>query len=97
MGDGANMADIERFMRSNDGKKHLEEIRSTLKGRSIVDVIFENQIWCVATELQLDDGETFVVFQPSLEVDAIREEFAEILDEEYYKDYPTRRSGACDT
>ena len=97
MGDVVNMADIERFMRSDDGKKHLEEIRSTLKGRSIVDVIFENQIWCVATELHLDDGETFVVFQPSLEVDAIREEFAEILDEEYYKDYPTRRSGACNT
>jgi hypothetical protein len=41
----------------------------------------------------LDDNTTFVVFEPSLDVDALREEFAEAIQEEYYKDYPERRPG----
>ena len=91
MGDACNMADVERFFRSEEGKAHLEEITAMLRGRTITDVSFSNEVWCVATTLHLDDGETFVVFQPSLEVDALREEFADVLQEEYYKDFPERR------
>lgn len=85
------MADIDRFMRSKAGKKHLREIRRMLKGHTVVDVSFANDVWCVATTLHLDDGETFEVYQPSLEVDALREEFHDVLQEEYFKDYPERR------
>lgn len=91
MGDACDMADVERFMRSQEGAAHLDEIRSTLKGHSIVDVTFDNEVWCVSTTIHFDDGESFVVFQPSLEVDALREQFAEAIEEEYYKDYPDRR------
>ncbi|MBI5090925.1 MAG: hypothetical protein HZB26_00610 [Candidatus Hydrogenedentes bacterium] len=91
MGDACNMADIDRFMRSKAGKKHLREIRRMLKGHTVVDVSFANDVWCVATTLHLDDGETFEVYQPSLEVDALREEFHDVLQEEYFKDYPERR------
>jgi hypothetical protein len=91
MGDCANLADIERFMRSTDGKTHLAEIEAMLKGHTIADVSFSNEVWTVATTLHLDDGETFVIYQPSLEVDALREQFAETLQEEYYKDFPDRR------
>lgn len=91
MGDVFNMADIARFMRSSDGQAHLAEITAVLKGHTIVDVSFGNEIWSIATTLHLDDGETFVVYQPSLEVDALREQFAETLQEEYYKDFPDRR------
>jgi hypothetical protein len=90
MGDACNMADIERFLRSTDGQTHLAEISAMLKGHTIVDVSFSNEIWSVATTLHLDDGETFVVYQPSLEVDALREQFVETLQEEYYKDFPDR-------
>ncbi|GMW03702.1 MAG: hypothetical protein AMXMBFR84_48360 [Candidatus Hydrogenedentota bacterium] len=91
MGDACNMADIERFMRSKAGKKHLREIRKMLKGHTVVDVSFSNEVWSIATTLHLDDGECFVVFQPSLEVDALREEFADAIEVEYYKDFPERR------
>ncbi len=91
MGDACNMADIERFLRSECGKAHLEEITAMLKERTIVDVSFDNEVWCVSTTLHLDDGETFVIFQPSLEVDALREQFGDVLQEEYYKDFPERR------
>ncbi|MCC6489689.1 MAG: hypothetical protein IT364_19500 [Candidatus Hydrogenedentes bacterium] len=90
MGDACNMADLERFMRSKSGTTHLEEIVEMLKGHRIVDVSFTNEVHCIATTLHLDDGTTFALWQPSLEVDALREQFADVLEEEYYKDYPER-------
>ena len=92
MGDICDMNDCERFLRSESGQAHLDEIVAMLKGRTIVDVTFSNEVSCIATTLHLDKGGGgFVVFQPSLDVDALREEFAEAIEEEYYKDYPERR------
>ena len=91
MGDICNMNDLERFLRSPGGKARLEEIREMLLGRTITDVSFSNEVHLIATILHLDEGETFVVFQPSLEVDAIREQFREVLEREYYVDFPERK------
>ena len=92
MGDICNMNDIERFLRSPEGKAHLEEIRRMLKGRTVIDVEFSNEVQLIATTLRLDDGETFVVFQPSLEIDALREQFEDVIEREYFKDFPERKS-----
>ena len=94
MGDLSNMNDLERFLRSPEGQAHLEEIRAMLKGRTITDVTFSNEVNFIETTLSLDDGETFVLFQPSLEVDALREEFADVIQREYYVDYPERKKEA---
>ena len=91
MGDICDMNDLERFMRSPEGESHLDEIRQMLKGRTIVDVGFSNEVHFVATTLHLDDGETFFITQPSLEVEAIRQQFEEALDREYYDDFPERK------
>ena len=96
MGDICDMNDIERFFRSAEGNAHLEEIRQMLLGRTITEVTFSNEVHSIATTLHLDDGETFVVFQPSLEVEAIREQFEDALEREYYKDYPERRPPESD-
>jgi len=93
MGDFCNMNDIHRFLRSKEGKAELKKIRDMLKGRMITDVTFSNEVTYIATTLLLDDGESFFVQQPSLEVDAIREEFAEVLQREYNRDYPKRKRG----
>jgi hypothetical protein len=61
-----------------------------LVGRTICDVQFLNEVHYVATLLHLDDGETFALFQPSLEVEALREQFAEAIEREYYIDFPER-------
>ena len=90
MGDSCNMNDLERFLRSPEGKEHLDEIRKMLLEHTIREVTFENEVHFISTTLHLDDGETFVVFQPSLEVEAIREEFEEVIEREYYADYPER-------
>ena len=91
MGDICNMYDLERFMRSSEGRVRLEEIETMLLGHTIQEVSFSNETHCIATTLHLDDGETFVIFQPSLQVEAIRETFEETIEEEYFKDYPDRR------
>ncbi len=91
MGDSSNMHDIERFMRSSEGQAYLEETRQILLGRSIVDISFSNETQFIATTLHLDNGETFAVFQPSLEVGAIQSEFEDVIEREYYIDFPDRK------
>ena len=90
MGDVCDMADLERFMRSPEGQEQLDEVRKMLHGRTICNVTFENEVHFITTTLHLDDGETFVVFQPSMEVGAIRSEFEKVIEREYYVDYPDR-------
>lgn len=91
MGDLCDTNDIERFLRSPEGQARLQDIRKLLVGRTITEVSFSNEAHAVATTLHLDDGETFILFQPSLDVDVLREEFAEVLKREYLADYPERK------
>ena len=91
MGDICDMNDLERFMRSPEGQAHLDEIRQMLKGRSITEVSFSNEVHVIATTLHLADGETSFVTQPSLEVGVIRERFEAALEREYYVDFPERK------
>ena len=90
MGDLCNMNDCDRLLRSREGQEYLEEIRQMLRGRTVRDVTFSNEVHFVATTLHLDDGSTFFLTQPSLDVDALRESFAEVLAREYRIDYPGR-------
>ena len=91
MGDICDMNDVARFMRSADGKRHLESLRSQLVRRRITDVTFSNQVFGIMTTFHLDNGETSVVLDLSLTVEALRDEFPEAIEEEYYKDYPERK------
>ena len=91
MGDVSDMHDLERFMRCPEGRARMAEIRTGLLGRTITDVTFSNEVHFVACTLHLDDGETFFLTQPTLDVDAIRERFEAALDREYRRDYPGRQ------
>lgn len=91
MGDICDLNDLERMMRSTEGKAHLEEIRAMLLGRTIHEVTFENQVHFISTTLHLDDGEIFIVFQPSMEIEAVRDQFEAVIEREYYIDFPERK------
>ncbi len=91
MGDLSDMNDLKRFLRSPEGQEHLNEVRQMLLGRTITDVTFSNEVNFIATTLHLDDDTTFFLMQPSLEVQAIREQFVEMIQREYYRDYPERK------
>jgi len=87
MGDICDASDLDRFQRSPEGQAHLEEIRLMLLGRTTRAVTFSNEGHSLATLLYLDDD---TIFQPSLEVDAIRQQFAGVLKREHCKDHPER-------
>jgi len=90
MGDASDMSDIERFMRSPEGKAYLEQIRGELIGKRVAAVEFSNSIFAIDMELILDDGTAFEYHHRNLEVNAIRQNFADVLQREYYADYPER-------
>lgn len=83
MGDICDMHDLERFSRSPEGQECLAETRILLEGRTIQKVTFSNEVNYIGTNLELDNGESFFISQPSLEVGAIREEFEEVLEREH--------------
>lgn len=69
---------------TGEGKAHLEEIRQILFCRTTTEVSFSDEIHFIATTAHLDDGETFAVFQSSLEVEAMCEQIEDALEREYY-------------
>ena len=91
MGDASDYCELERFMNCQEGKQHLESFTAMLNGHRINDVSFSNETSVIAMTLHLDDGETFVVYPPSLDVGALRQQFEEILDREYYLEFPERK------
>ena len=91
MGDIWDVNDVARFMRSIEGRKHLESLRNQLLGKLITDVTFSNEVFGIMTTLHLDNGDTFRVLDLSLTVETLRDEFAEAIEQEYYKDYPERK------
>lgn len=92
MGDLSDMNDLDRFLRSPEGKARLEEIREALVGRNIACVEFTNEVRAISSLLRLDNGGTFRAIDPSLEVESLREEFADVMRREYLADYPERRT-----
>ena len=85
MRDTSDMKDIDMFLRSRRGRAYLKKMVRTLKGRTITDMTFSNEGRCIATTLTLDDESHYVVYDPSLAVYELREEFGEAIEEEYYK------------
>ncbi len=92
MGDLSDLNDVARVMRSPEGEARLEGIRASLAGRTVVDVDFTNGVHAIVILLYLDGGGIFLATDPSLYVDALRNEFAEVIRREYLVDYPERRA-----
>ena len=88
MGDLCDMNDVARVARSPEGQARLEGIRASLVGRTVVGVDFSNDVHAISILLRLDNEDTFLAMDPSLDVDALREEFAEVIDRERLVDYP---------
>ena len=90
MRDASEMKDIDLFLRSRRGRAHLKKLVRRVKGRTVTDVTYSNEGRCIATRLTLDDGSHYVVYEPSLAVYELREEFGEAIEEEYYKELSKR-------
>ncbi|MEK7793588.1 MAG: hypothetical protein AAB353_03620 [Candidatus Hydrogenedentota bacterium] len=90
MGDASDMSELDRFMRSVEGRAHLEEIRQSLVQRTIASVDFINATHHIIVKLSLDDGTSPEYWHPELTVDQLRVDFEEVLEREYRLDYPER-------
>lgn len=82
MGDTSDYSDLERFLKSQSGKEHLNIIRRTLLGKTISDVRFENNTQNVKTLLVLDNGSRFHCVQTCHDVNVVRELFGEEIERE---------------
>ena len=90
MGDASDQSDLGRFMRCAEGEQHLKTMHAMLNGHRLQNVTFSNEGSCIALTLHLDDESTFVIYPPSLDVYVLRQEFEEVLEREYFLDYPER-------
>lgn len=91
MGDLSDMADLDRWLRCDAGKKRLEEIRAFFMGRTVVDVEFGNEVQHVGVTITFTTGDKAGVEMSELTLDHLKEEFRVEMLEEYYRDYPDRR------
>ena len=91
MGDVSDRADVERFMRSETGQKVLAQTRKDFRGRWINDISFADDVDGVKATITFRVGEPVDVTLPDLTLGLIREEYEEVLEEEYYRDFPDRR------
>lgn len=80
MGDGSDYNDIDRFLKSTSGKKHLNIIRRSLIGKTIAEVRFENNTQNIKTLLVMENGSRFFAIQPCHDVNVIRELFGEEIE-----------------
>ena len=92
MGDICNMNDLERFMRSEEGRAEMDRVRDILLNGGIVGVAFESNISEIMLVLDVVHGlETKTICLPIWSVDELRSEFEEAIEREYFVDYPERK------
>ncbi len=94
MGDASDRADVERFMRSETGQKILAKTRKEFQGRWISSISFSDDVDGVTGMITFTAGDPVNVILPGLTLGLIREEYDEVLEEEYYRDFPERRPKA---
>jgi hypothetical protein len=92
MGDHVDAMDVERFMRSREGKRSMARFRKSVVGKQVVGVSFANVTGGVGITLLFEGGD-FIDIGLAVEafaVGSIRERYARVLDREYRRDYPDR-------
>ncbi len=94
MGDASDHADVVRFMRSETGRKILAKTRKEFQGRWISDISFADDVEGVTGMITFHAGDPVNVILPGLTLGLIREEYDDVLQEEYYRDFPERRPKA---
>ena len=93
MGDGSDHADVNRFMRSKEGKHCLEQFRAGLLGKRIIEVELMHSSTGVTVLLIFDDGDMLDLLETinAFAVETLRERYKMVLDREYYVDFPGRQ------
>ena len=93
MGDYSDIKQIERILTCPAGKKKLDLITKTFKGKTITEVNFINCIQAIGVRLMLNNELNVMVLLPMLSLDELMEdpEIRAQVKELYYQEYPERR------
>ena len=94
MGDASDRADVERFIRSTVGQKVLGKTRKAFQGLWISDISFAPRVEGVMGTITFHAGNPVDVLLPNLSLGRIRDAYEDVLEEEYYRDFPDRRPNA---
>ncbi|MFA5571640.1 MAG: hypothetical protein WDA42_00915 [Candidatus Bathyarchaeia archaeon] len=81
MGSVSDMNDLDRFSRSKEGQELLDELRNSLLGKKITNVHFLNEISRIDILFEFEDGATETFAITGFDVDSIREEFWEAIEQ----------------
>jgi hypothetical protein len=92
MGDHVDAMDVERFMRSREGKRCMAKFRKSVVGKQVVGVSFANNTGGVSVTLLFEGGDFIDISLAveALDVGSLRDRFARALNREYREDYPGR-------
>lgn len=90
MGDGADMSDVGRFIRSKEGREILQKLADELVGRQIKALHHFNATHRVEVVATLDNGEVIALVDGTIDVDDLREDYADMLNREFLVDYPEK-------
>lgn len=92
MGDTSDHADVVRLMRSAQGQQVMADVRARLRGLWITDVSFAPDIIGIVVTLtfQQSDAQPIEILMPHLFLDELRNNYSDVLDAEYAKDFPER-------
>lgn len=92
MGDASDFADVERFMRTPEGKRVLDRFARGVTGKTVREVHFQNNTAGVGVALAFGDGDLLDLGEATdaFSVGSLRERYMRILEREYRKDFPGR-------
>lgn len=79
MGDLCDYNDIDRTMRSPEGRSMLDQLCQHIIGKSVRSAEFGNDIGRISMTLHFSDGTDFVCHRDELDVESLKERFASVL------------------
>jgi len=86
MGYREDVKDLDRFMRSKEGKETIKELRTQLAGKRIQSIQFTNEGDYVAANLKLEDKSVVQLLPPFLEIETIRFMHPQVFERKYNKE-----------
>jgi hypothetical protein len=95
MGDASDYADVDRFMRSREGQRALDQFQQSLLEKVICDVTFCHLSTGVSVTLHFTDGGhlDLTVVEQAFSIESLRDRYKRVLEREYYIDFPERKPG----
>ena len=89
MGSGGDYNDVDRFLRSTEGKEYFRNMWKNLVGEEIDIISLQNGTDQVLIHLRLTNGEEYTLTDPQMDIAVLQTDFAEAIAREKAKEETT--------